>query len=117
MTPAEAREVRLALIEGATVPVPWLWPSRLRDLVRTAQAAGWLVGVGQGVDSGGSPFLSVEAREPGDARKIKATWHTRSTGTYRLFSAMLFEPWEGWRHTTAARLVDAPAVPWVDPGR
>lgn len=116
------------------VPVPDRWPKRMRDLVRAIQAAGWPVLVGYSEDSGGCPFLTIDAREltdgrdDGDERRLMVTWHTRATGgkSYRLFSCMLFVPWHGgrdrhgWRDMSVTALIsavgDEPGPDWNQSG-
>jgi hypothetical protein len=105
------REWALEQIEGRTVPVPDRWPARMRELVRALQAAGWVVAVDHHEDSGGSPFLSVRAVErDGGERKLQGCWHTRGTGTYRLFSMLLFRPYQGWHHLTVRAVLAAVGV-------
>lgn len=58
-----------------------------QDFAIDAIDAGWSVLLQHGKDTGENPFVSVEARE-GD-RHLRLTWHTRDTGTYRLFSCAL----------------------------
>lgn len=112
---AEWRDWVLRRIQGQTVPVPDLWPVRMRDLVRAAQAAGWAVLVGHAQDSGGSPYLTVTAVDTMEPERlgleVKATWHTRATGTYRLFSCLLFRPYRGWVDVTVTRAIEAVSTP------
>ena len=58
-----------------------------RNFAIEAIDARWDVLVRHGIDTGDNPFVTVEARR-GD-RHVMATWHTRATGTYRLFSCMV----------------------------
>ena len=58
-----------------------------REFAVEAIDAGWSVMLLHGVDTGDSPFVSVEAKR--DDRHIRVTWHTRQTGTYRLFSCAI----------------------------
>lgn len=107
------REWALSMIEGQTIPVPDLWPKAMRDLVDDLRANGWPFRVDHGEDTGGSPYLTVNARHRESERGVRATWHTRGTGTYRLFSAMLFRPYRGWRDLAVKALraeIAAPAV-------
>ncbi len=50
---------------------------------------GWSASLVHGVDTGGSPYVHVEARREQAPYRVIVTWHTRETGTYRLFSAMV----------------------------
>jgi hypothetical protein len=63
------------------------YPTKLTDLVVALTAGGWSFMVNHGKDTGSSPFISTEARRDND--HVMITWHTRATGTYRLFSCMV----------------------------
>lgn len=103
--------LRILSDTARSVPVPSRWPSRMRELHDGLRAAGWLTGVYQGEDSGGNVFLSMDAAHRPTERKAKAAWHSRATGgrSLRLFSCMLFAPWEGWRDVTVKALLAAAA--------
>lgn len=60
-----------------------------RDLLLLCADAGWDVAVGHGVDTGGSPYVTVRAARQAPDGYLDLTWHTRATGTYRLFSCLL----------------------------
>jgi hypothetical protein len=62
---------------------------KARDLVNAAMEAGWSVAYKPGVDTGFSPFVTVEAMREGGYFSV--TWHTRATGTYRLFNCSFGE--------------------------
>jgi hypothetical protein len=62
-------------------------PAKCAELVSALLAGGWSFVVNHGKDTGESPFISVEARR--GRQDIRITWHTRATGTYRLFSCMV----------------------------
>lgn len=47
---------------------------------------GWAVAWQPGTDSGDAPYVTVRAVH--DDVEVRLTWHTRTTGTYRLFTAM-----------------------------
>lgn len=66
-------------------------PANARELINACLDNGWSVLVQHGIDTGSSPYISIEAAKPGN-RKIRATWHTRASGTYRLFSCMAGRP-------------------------
>lgn len=77
-----------------------------RDLVELAEATdgvSWASGAGE--DSGGSPFFAVLVGQAKGAQ-YKLTWHTRDTGSYRLFSK-IYAPAPG------AAWQDAPSLKWV----
>jgi len=63
-------------------------PAKCTELVSALLAGGWSFVVLHGKDAGDSPFISIEARR-GLKEVIRITWHTRATGTYRLFSCMV----------------------------
>jgi hypothetical protein len=59
-------------------------PTRAQEFLNLAIEHGCAVSWVPNVDTGGSPFVTIQvARE--DLR-LEACWHTRDTGTYRLFS-------------------------------
>lgn len=62
-------------------------PTSAQDFAIDAIRSGWSVLLKHGKDTAGSPFVSVEAVK--DERHLRITWHTRSTGTYRLFACSL----------------------------
>lgn len=62
-------------------------PERAFWLAIDAMEAGWTVLVKPQVDFGDNPFITVEGVK-GDAY-FSATWHTRDTGSYRVFGATL----------------------------
>ena len=62
-------------------------PTKFHDLLRELIGGGWSFMVNQGKDTGDHPFISVEARR--GQQDVRITWHTRATGTYRLFSCMV----------------------------
>lgn len=63
------------------------YPNKLHDVVNGLLDYGWSFLVQHGKDTGDSPFISVEAKR--DNETVRITWHTRATGTYRLFSCMV----------------------------
>ena len=63
------------------------YPTKLKDVVDGLYGYGWNFMLNHGKDTGNSPFISIEARR--DREDIRITWHTRATGTYRLFSCMV----------------------------
>ena len=75
-------------------------PLKCRELIIYLMDGGWNFMVNHGKDTGDSPFISVEARR--GRQDIRITWHTRSTGTYRLFSCMVNK-----RDVTLTKAMDA----------
>jgi hypothetical protein len=65
------------------------YPKKLNDVITGLLDYGWSFVVQHGKDTGDSPFISVEAKKSKDGETVRITWHTRATGTYRLFSCMV----------------------------
>lgn len=84
-----------------TGDLEWKVPTKLNALVEAALTAGRPFIVNHGEDTGGSPFVSITVKWP--QHEVRATWHTRNTGTYRLFSALATLPNQGWHDITATR--------------
>jgi hypothetical protein len=64
-------------------------PLKCRELIIKLMDAGWSFVVQHGKDTGDHPFISIGAKKARDGETIRVTWHTRATGTYRLFSCMV----------------------------
>lgn len=83
-------------------------PKAARSLVEYADWAGWRHAVADGVDTGGSPFVTVALRHPESGHAFRITWHTRNTGTYRLFSKSERPAGKGvWRDATSIKAIRA----------
>lgn len=80
-------------------------PKALAQIVTAALDNGRSFIVQHGVDSGGSPFVTAKALWTPDgcdvSTEIQMSWHTRQTGTYRLFSAIARGHYRGWHDITA----------------
>lgn len=77
---------------------------RARDFMNLAIDHGWAASYEPGIDTGGARYVTVTAaRRGGEA--VRATWHTRNTGTYRLTSCIAKGGTRGWYDLplTAAR--------------
>ncbi|MFE1089571.1 hypothetical protein ACFW5K_19995 [Streptomyces albidoflavus] len=59
-----------------------------RDLAAYAEKHGWKWVAAEGQDSDSNSFVTVIAGNPADGEQYKVTWHTRETGTFRLFSKL-----------------------------
>lgn len=59
-----------------------------RDLAAYAEKHGWKWLAVEGHDNGNNPFVTVIVGNPADGEQYKITWHTRETGTFRLFSKL-----------------------------
>lgn len=64
-------------------------PKKLSNVINELLDHGWSFVLQHGTDTGEHPFISVEAKKTKDGETIRITWHTRTTGTYRLFSCMV----------------------------
>ena len=62
-------------------------PTKLFDLTDALVRGAWTYQVVHGTDTGGAPFVTVEAAR--DGRHLTVTWHTRDTGTYRLHTVLI----------------------------
>lgn len=83
------------------------FPKNARPLVDALLEAGWSFVVMHGADTGSSPYVSVEGK--GDDSEVKCTWHTRETGTYRLFTCLVRSPGQAWHHSTLRKALEAVA--------
>ena len=61
-------------------------PTAAAQFAAHAIEHGWAVQAKPETDTGGSPFITVLAIRDGE--RLELTWHTRSTGTYRLMSGL-----------------------------
>jgi hypothetical protein len=59
-----------------------------REFLERAIIAGAGVAWLPGVDSGGNPYVTIRATKH-LKYELRLTWHTRETGTWRLFSALV----------------------------
>lgn len=62
-------------------------PKAAREFLNLAIDHGCAAAWKPGIDTGDSPFITVDVRR-GDDIALSLTWHSRDTGTYRLFSAL-----------------------------
>jgi len=85
----------------------WTPPRAMVDLLEEATRFGRNSSVTHATDSGGAPFVTVRLswqRERQDYPvEIRATWHTRTTGTYRLKSAIARWPGQDWVDVSLTR--------------
>ena len=80
------------------------FPKNARPLVDALLAAGWSFMVAHGKDTGSSPYVSVEGKGPDS--EVKCTWHTRGTGTYRLFTSIVRLPGRAWHDATLKKVLE-----------
>lgn len=66
-------------------------PNRAVALLDALRGAGWGWTVGWNEDTGGNAFVTVKGRQAGTpgAPEINVSWHTRQTGTPRLFGCII----------------------------
>lgn len=67
-------------------PEGFTLPRAAVKMLTTAALAKWLTGWQWSVDSGGNPFVSIHVGDRETGEYFKYVWHTRGTGTLRLFS-------------------------------
>jgi len=66
--------------------VSYTFPAKARHLVSELIDGGWSFAIKHGQDTGLHPYFTVEGIK--ENRKLMVTWHTRTTGTYRMSSCM-----------------------------
>jgi hypothetical protein len=75
--------------EARTVSDDRHLPTSARLLTTTILDAGWQLAVNWS-DQGGSLHVTIDGMDPTDpARQVRVTWHSRTTGTLRLFSCLV----------------------------
>lgn len=74
-------------------------PVKARQFLTDALDQDWSGALARGTDSGGAPFVTVRALDA-SGTELRLTWHTRGTGTYRLFSAMRQTKTRKWHDIT-----------------
>jgi hypothetical protein len=60
-----------------------------REFLLQAIDSGWNASLVHGSDTGANPFVTVTAQRAAAPYRVAVTWHTRETGTYRVFNAMV----------------------------
>lgn len=82
-------------------------PKAAAELLELAESREWKTGTQHGEDSGGSPFVTIAIGRKfadGTIFYYKITWHTRNTGTYRLFGKIARTPTSpGWHDAPSLR--------------
>ena len=59
-------------------------PVAAAELIGLAYDGQWSFLLQHNVDSGGAPYVNFKAKR-GLTESVEVSWHTRQTGTYRLF--------------------------------
>lgn len=78
---------------------PLTQPVKARQFLNEALDRDWSGALTRGHDSGSAPYATVIVRDAAGT-EMRLTWHTRATGTYRLFSAMRRTPRKDWHDVT-----------------
>lgn len=89
---------------GASRPV---LPKVTLELIACAAERGWRIGVGHGRDSGDSPFIQIQLGIKDPDWQYQLTWHTRDTGTYRLFSKIYRGGGRWWTDAPSVKAIRA----------
>ena len=73
-----------------TGPAPkgFTLPGYANELIGVAALCGWRTGWVWDVDSAKNPFVKVSVGDPETGETFTFTWHSRDTGTLRLFSKL-----------------------------
>lgn len=77
------------------------FPEKARPLIEQMLESGWSFVVNHGTDTGGCAFVSIEGKRGNSG--VKCAWHTRDTGTYRLFTCIASTPGTRWGDVTLRR--------------
>ena len=72
-----------------------------RDLLTLAIEHGWAAAWAPFTATNGAPYVTVRAVNR--TEEIRVTWHTHTTGTYRLFSAIARTDGRNWHDITLTR--------------
>lgn len=83
-----------------------------REFLTLALDHEWSASYVHGEDTGGNPYINVNAARGDEGEAVRITWHTRQTSTYRLFSVLTRGTVGGWRDGTLksakALIADSP---------
>lgn len=83
--------------DGRITDIAALPVKAARDLVSLVEGSGWKWVAAEGKDNASNPFVTIVVGDVATGEQYKITWHTRATGTYRLFSKIMSEakghPW------------------------
>ena len=82
-------------------------PKAALELIASAAERGWRIGVGHGRDSGDSPFVTIQLGIKDPDWRYQITWHTRDTGTYRLFSKICRGGGHWWADAPSVKAIRA----------
>lgn len=90
-----------------TITIPFTPPSAMTALIDDATRFGRSYSVQHSTDSGGAPYVTVRVMWSRPDQEvpveIRATWHTRTTGTYRFSSAIARWQRQNWIDVSLTR--------------
>lgn len=75
-------------LNGGEAPEGFALPKAAVELINVAALSQWSVGWTWDKDSGAAPFVTVHVGDVDSGEYFKFTWHSRDTGTLRLFSKL-----------------------------
>ncbi|MFD4699823.1 hypothetical protein [Streptomyces niveus] len=73
---------------NSEAPDGFALPKAAVALINTAALSGWRTGWQWSADNSGSPFVKVHVGDADTRECFTFTWHSRDTGTLRLFSKL-----------------------------
>lgn len=83
----------------------WKPPAGLKKAVDAALKHGRPFIVNHGMDSGDSPFVALTVKWD-ELYEVRLTWHTRDTGSYRLFSTLVRTATRNWHWVSMSAAID-----------
>jgi len=75
------------------------YPAKLTEVINGLTDYGWSFVLNHGKDTGEHPYIAIEGGRGNE--HVMVTWHTRATGTYRLFTCMFNK-----RDTTLTKAIE-----------
>lgn len=90
-------------LNGGEAPAGFALPKASVELINVAALSKWSVGWTWDSDLNGSPFVKVQVGDAETREIFSFTWHSRGTGTLRLFSKL-------HQKTAGAPWTDGPSV-------
>lgn len=90
-------------LNGGEAPEGFALPKAAVELINVAALSKWSVGWEWDADISENPFVTVHVGDVDSGEYFKFTWHSRDTGTLRLFTKL-------HRKTAGAPWTDGPSV-------
>lgn len=75
-------------LNGGEAPEGFALPKAAVELINISALSQWSVGWAWDTDMDGAPFVKVQVGDPETREIFSFTWHSRDTGTLRLFSKL-----------------------------